>query len=69
MLLVFLFATTLGYSQITVNNTPAASSQSVAELVFGQMLEISRFTYAANSEMPVNGDSEFKILKKKCGLT
>lgn len=50
---------------LTVNNTPAASSQSVAELVLAQMLSISRFTHLANQEMPVNGDSEFKTLKKK----
>mgnify|MGYP000159172458 FL=1 len=52
---------------ITVNNTPAASSQSVAELVFGQMLSISRFTHLSNREMPVSGESEFKKLKKKYG--
>jgi len=52
---------------ITVNNTPAASSQSVAELVFGQMLSISRFTHLSNREMPVNGVTEFKKLKKKYG--
>ena len=52
---------------ITVNNTPAASSQSVAELVFGQMLSISRFTHISNREMPENGETEFKALKKKYG--
>ena len=50
---------------LTVNNTPAASSQSVAELVLAQMLSISRFTHLASKEMPENGDSEFKSLKKK----
>ena len=50
---------------LTVNNTPAASSQSVAELVLAQMLSISRFTHLANKEMPENGDSDFKSLKKK----
>lgn len=50
---------------LTVNNTPAASSQSVAELVLAQMLSISRFTHLANKEMPENGATEFKFLKKK----
>ncbi|MEN8929013.1 MAG: D-2-hydroxyacid dehydrogenase [Flavobacteriales bacterium] len=50
---------------LTVNNTPAASSQSVAELVIAQMLSISRFTHLANREMPEMGASEFKVLKKK----
>ncbi len=52
---------------IVVNNTPAASSQSVAELVMAQMLSISRFTHLANKEMPVSGSDEFKVLKKKYG--
>jgi D-3-phosphoglycerate dehydrogenase len=50
---------------ITVNNTPAASSQSVAELVLAQMLSSSRFTHWSNQEMPEKGASEFKVLKKK----
>ena len=50
---------------ITVNNTPAASSQSVAELVLAQMLSASRFTHQANREMPENGGDNFKGLKKK----
>jgi len=52
---------------ITVNNTPAASSQSVAELVMAQMFSISRFTHLANKEMPAIGDEEFKVLKKNYG--
>ncbi|MGB1040198.1 MAG: D-2-hydroxyacid dehydrogenase [Flavobacteriales bacterium] len=52
---------------ITVNNTPAASSQSVAELVIAQMFSISRFTHLSNKEMPENGSEEFKTLKKKYG--
>lgn len=50
---------------ITVNNTPAASSQSVAELVLAQMLSASRYTHWANQEMPKKGVAEFKTLKKK----
>lgn len=49
---------------LTVNNTPAASSQSVAELVFAHMFSISRFLFDANRNMPANGASDFKSLKK-----
>lgn len=52
---------------IVVNNTPAASSQSVAELVMAQMFSISRFTHLANKEMPVSGSDDFKTLKKNYG--
>ena len=48
-----------------VVNTPAASSQSVAELVMGHLFSISRGLYDAGNQMPDNGDSEFKALKKK----
>ncbi len=47
---------------ISVFNTPAASSQSVAELVMGHILTISRFLQVGNKEM-LNGD--FKALKKQ----
>ena len=50
-----------------VFNTPAASSQSVAELVMTQLFSLVRMTYDANKEMPVNGASNFKVLKKKYG--
>ena len=50
---------------IAVINTPAASSQSVAELVFAHIFSISRGLYDANRQMPLNGHSEFKSLKKK----
>lgn len=50
---------------IEVINTPAASSQSVAELVMAHLFAISRFTFDSYKEMPSNGDSEFKVLKKK----
>lgn len=49
---------------LTVVNTPAASSQSVAELVFGHALSLSRFIHLSNREMPQSGQSEFKKLKK-----
>lgn len=47
-----------------VVNTPAASSHSVAELVFGHLLGLSRFLHNANRDMPLEGDSKFKTLKK-----
>jgi D-3-phosphoglycerate dehydrogenase len=49
---------------IEVMNTPAASSQSVAELAFAHMFSIARFLHLANRDMPAKGDSEFKNLKK-----
>lgn len=50
-----------------VFNTPAASSQSVAELVMTQMFSLARSTYDANRLMPNQGVSDFKALKKKYG--
>ncbi len=47
-----------------VINTPAASSESVAELVFAHMFGGVRFLYDANRTMPLEGDSKFKELKK-----
>jgi D-3-phosphoglycerate dehydrogenase len=47
-----------------VINTPAASSESVAELVFAHLYGGVRFLYSANREMPLEGDSNFKSLKK-----
>lgn len=49
---------------IQVMNTPAASSQSVAELVYGHMFNLARFLHLANRDMPGQGDSAFKNLKK-----
>ncbi|RSK38716.1 D-2-hydroxyacid dehydrogenase [Mangrovimonas spongiae] len=49
---------------IHVINTPAASSHSVAELVFAHLLGVSRFLHNANRDMPLEGDSKFKDLKK-----
>lgn len=49
---------------ITVINTPAASSQSVAELAFAHFFTLARSLHLANREMPSKGDSEFKALKK-----
>jgi D-3-phosphoglycerate dehydrogenase len=47
-----------------VINTPAASSESVAELVFAHLFGGVRFLYDANRQMPLDGDSKFKQLKK-----
>ncbi|WP_350291778.1 D-2-hydroxyacid dehydrogenase [uncultured Croceitalea sp.] len=49
---------------INVINTPAASSSSVAELVFAHLYGGVRFLYDANRNMPLEGDSKFKQLKK-----
>ncbi|MGV6828067.1 MAG: D-2-hydroxyacid dehydrogenase [Flavobacteriales bacterium] len=47
-----------------VINTPAASSASVAELVFAHLFGGVRFLYDSNRNMPLDGDSRFKDLKK-----
>tara|TARA_R110002073_G_scaffold128999_6_gene275252 strand:+ start:12555 stop:13505 length:951 start_codon:yes stop_codon:yes gene_type:complete len=47
-----------------VINTPAASSSSVAELVFAHLFGMVRFLHQSNREMPLEGDSRFKELKK-----
>src|SRR5690606_17160538 len=48
-----------------VINTPASSSQSVAEMVMAHLFGAVRFLYDANRQMPANGATEFKTLKKK----
>lgn len=47
-----------------VINTPAASSASVAELVFAHLYGGVRFLYDANRNMPLEGESNFSGLKK-----
>ena len=49
---------------ITVMSTPAASSQSVAELVFAHLFSLCRFLQQSHRDMPVKGNTEFKQLKK-----
>ena len=49
---------------IHVINTPAASSASVAELVFAHLFSGARFLHDSNRNMPLEGDSKFKQLKK-----
>ncbi|MBW6482448.1 MAG: D-2-hydroxyacid dehydrogenase [Vicingaceae bacterium] len=48
-----------------VINTPASSSQSVAELVMAHLFGAVRFVYDANRQMPTNGATGFNTLKKK----
>jgi D-3-phosphoglycerate dehydrogenase len=50
---------------IHVINTPAASSHSVAELIFAHFFGMVRFLHQSNREMPSKGGTEFEALKKK----
>ena len=50
---------------IHVINTPAASSSSVAELVFAHLYGGVRFLHDSNRNMPLEGETKFKELKKK----
>lgn len=52
---------------IIVFNTPAASSQAVAELAFGHMFNLARFLHQANRNMALNGLTTFDTLKKNYG--
>ena len=49
---------------IHVINTPASSSESVAELVFAHLFTGCRFLQDSNRKMPVSGQAEFAKLKK-----
>ena len=49
---------------LSVINTPAASSESVAELVFAHLFSGVRFLYDSNRNMPLDGEKKFKNLKK-----
>ena len=49
---------------IDVINTPGASSKSVAELVFSHLFGCVRFIHNSNRDMPLEGDTHFKDLKK-----
>jgi D-3-phosphoglycerate dehydrogenase len=50
---------------IQVINTPAASSNSVAELVFAHLFGAVRFLDDSNRQMPVVGHTKFDELKKQ----
>lgn len=52
---------------IAVVNTPAASSHSVAELVFAHLMTGVRFLHDSNRKMPVEGATNFGGLKKAYG--
>lgn len=47
-----------------VINTPKASCRSVAELVFGHFFALARFLHESNRMMPLEGETQFKALKK-----
>jgi len=49
---------------LAVVNTPAASSLSVAELVFAHLFTGIRFLQDSNRKMPVEGNTKFNDLKK-----
>ncbi|MFY8181590.1 MAG: D-2-hydroxyacid dehydrogenase [Flavobacterium sp.] len=49
---------------IHVINTPASSSESVAELVFAHLFTGVRFLHDSNRNMPLEGDTNFEGLKK-----
>ena len=49
---------------IHVINTPSASSSSVAELVFAHLFGMVRYLFLSNRQMPMEGDTNFKDLKK-----
>jgi len=48
-----------------VTNTPAASSDSVAEMVFAHLFSLARKLHHANRHMPQKGATEFANLKKR----
>ena len=50
---------------VAVINTPAASSVSVAELVFAHLFGLVRSLHKSNRRMPNEGVSKFKDLKKE----
>lgn len=50
---------------LQVINTPAASSNAVAELVVAHAFNAVRFLYDSNRAMPQNGSEKFDELKKK----
>ncbi len=49
---------------IKVINTPAASSRSVAELVFSHLFTLARHIHTSNRRMPSEGNGSFNELKK-----
>ncbi len=54
-------------NEVHVINTPAASSESVAELVFAHLFGGVRYLHDSNRNMPLDGDTKFKEMKKNYG--
>lgn len=52
---------------VKVINTPGASSDSVGEMVIAHAMSIYRNLHQSNRRMPMEGDSNFKDLKKEFG--
>ncbi len=52
---------------ILVINTPAASSASVGEMVMAHVYSLYRNLHRSNREMPLEGETRFKELKKAFG--
>lgn len=52
---------------VYVFNTPASSSQSVAEMVMAHLFGAVRFLHQSNRAMPIEGADNFKGLKKAYG--
>ena len=50
---------------LKIINTPLASANSVAELVFAHLFGMVRFLHQANREMPLEGDTRFNDLRKQ----
>lgn len=49
---------------VHIVNTPTATSNSIAEMVFAHLFGMVRFLHQANREMPLEGDMNFKGLQK-----
>jgi D-3-phosphoglycerate dehydrogenase len=47
-----------------VVNTPNATSNAIAELVFAHLFGMARFLHQSNREMPLEGDMSFNLLKR-----
>ncbi len=50
---------------VHVINTPEATSQAIAELVFAHLFGMVRFLHQANREMPLEGETRFNVLKRE----
>ena len=57
----------VGRGGVGLINTPGASSDSVGEMVIAHAMSIYRNLHQSNRRMPMEGDSNFKDLKKEFG--